>query len=557
MKKQISRKATCLELIENLNVAFTNLRKSSQISRKNLILKKIDNLSCELGKKLSLDIETAKVFAIIFLFQLEGEEASTLKIAEITQVKLRDYPIIIDAIEKLSAAGLIIANTNWMDRKKFHLTTEVMDTLFKNEIPNTIPSVLNTIALSELSNKTLSLLQKNQINLEQAACQLKKYTSLNQELAFSKIINKLKPNEIDTILLFTLFQMTFEGYQEINILGIGNELINNHMERIKFRNGILNNENIIFKNEFVEWQEGAFKVNECVVLTSKGKDAFYGEEAAILAPEIGSFKKDVLLSFSIKEKILVFNSREREELERIEKLLSKDNYNSIIQKLKTKNMSAGVSILFYGSPGTGKTESVLQLAKKTGRDIKQIDLSSIRDKYIGESEKNVRAIFKDYNKLCKACEETPILLLNEADALINNRISVQQSADQMNNSMQNIFLEEMEKFEGILIATTNLEKNMDAAFDRRFLYKIKFENPDVSVRAKIMQERIPLLTNSECNELAQLYELSGGQIENVARKVMAESLYMNHEINVDSIMQFCKQEASYRQATTGKNKMGF
>jgi len=293
------------------------------------------------------------------------------------------------------------------------------------------------------------------------------------------------------------------------------------------------------------------------VLTDIGKEAFFGAEAAVHLPDKGLYKKDVLPFTSIKGKKLVFNSREKEELERIEKILSRENYSKITEKLKTKNMLAGVNILFYGSPGTGKTESVLQLAKSTGRNIKQIDLSSIRDKYIGESEKNVRAIFKDYYKLCKANAETPILLLNEADALINNRISVTQSVDQMNNSMQNIFLEEMEKFEGILIATTNLEGNMDAAFDRRFLYKIKFEIPGVSVRASILQERVPALTAEESNILAQKYKLSGGQIENVARKVMAESLYMDKEINIETIELFCKEEVGYRGNSSGKNKVGF
>lgn len=95
----------------------------------------------------------------------------------------------------------------------------------------------------------------------------------------------------------------------------------------------------------------------------------------------------------------------------------------------------------------------------------QVDMSQMRDKFVGESEKNVKAIFTRYRRLCQESDITPILLLNEADALLSVRLEkMTTSVDQMANTMQNIILQEMENLEGILIATTNLTNNLDGAF---------------------------------------------------------------------------------------------
>jgi SpoVK/Ycf46/Vps4 family AAA+-type ATPase len=112
--------------------------------------------------------------------------------------------------------------------------------------------------------------------------------------------------------------------------------------------------------------------------------------------------------------------------------------------------------------------------------------------YVGESEKNVRKIFDTYRDLTRQTKTEPILLLNEADQFLSSRSSgVGSSADQMHNQMQNIFLEQIEKFEGILIATTNLLENIDTAFSRRFNYKIEFKKPNISQRKKLWKMMLP------------------------------------------------------------------
>ncbi len=112
--------------------------------------------------------------------------------------------------------------------------------------------------------------------------------------------------------------------------------------------------------------------------------------------------------------------------------------------------------------------------------------------YIGESEKNVRNIFDKYNEIKEQTKTEPILLLNEADQFLSSRSSgTGSSADKMHNQMQNIFLEQIERFDGILIATTNLLENLDKAFSRRFNYKIEFVKPNHEQRVELWKKLIP------------------------------------------------------------------
>lgn len=148
-------------------------------------------------------------------------------------------------------------------------------------------------------------------------------------------------------------------------------------------------------------------------------------------------------------------------------------------------------IIFYGPPGTGKTMSALALAKSLKKQVLSLDCSKILSMYVGESEKNVKKIFDQYKEITKKIKNPPILLLDEADQFLSLRVSSTNSTDKMHNQMQNIFLEQIEKFEGILIATTNLLEHIDSAFSRRFNHKIEFKRPNLEERIKLWEKNLP------------------------------------------------------------------
>ena len=219
-------------------------------------------------------------------------------------------------------------------------------------------------------------------------------------------------------------------------------------------------------------------------------------------------------------------------------------------------MRRGFACLFYGAPGTGKTETALQLARKTGRDILQVNVSELRDKYVGESEKRVKALFDSYRKAVASSKVAPILLFNEADAIISKRTeNVARSVDKMENALQNIILQEMENLEGIMIATTNLTANMDKAFERRFLYKVEFNAPTIDAKCAIWRSMIPSLNDEEALLLAAKYDFSGGQIENIARKYTVAQILSENDITLNDIHDLCREELLDKERT--HRRIGF
>ena len=265
---------------------------------------------------------------------------------------------------------------------------------------------------------------------------------------------------------------------------------------------------------------------------------------------------DVMQSNEIAMKQLYFANDVQRQLESLTELLSEEKYLGICNRLKERGLRQGFACLFYGEPGTGKTESVLQIARRTNRDIMQVNISEVKSMWVGESEKNIKAIFDRYRAVAKHSKHIPILLFNEADAVIGKRKEgAERSVDKMENSIQNIILQEMESLEGIMIATTNLVQNMDSAFERRFLYKVKFEKPELAQRTKIWQSMMPRLSANTAEELASSFDFSGGQIENITRKCDIESiLYGEDYITDEKIMQYCHEEKIVKK---GCARIGF
>ena len=261
-------------------------------------------------------------------------------------------------------------------------------------------------------------------------------------------------------------------------------------------------------------------------------------------------------SGSIGKKELFYNDSEKRQVSQLKDLISPKNYDDIRSRMRERGMRSAFTCLLYGGPGTGKTETVYQLARECGRDLFIVDVSQIKSCWVGESEKNIKDVFEKYRACVKAGGPVPLLLFNEADAIFGVRPQGAASeVDKMENAIQNIILQEMEDLDGILIATTNLIENLDKAFERRFLYKIRFNNPSPEAKRKIWKSMLPDLSDSDASLLAERFELSGGQIENVARKKMIQSLLSGLEPSLDELICFCAEESvnTIRQ----NHKIGF
>ena len=258
----------------------------------------------------------------------------------------------------------------------------------------------------------------------------------------------------------------------------------------------------------------------------------------------------------IKPKELFYNKEEGMQMAKLASLLKQENFKGVQERLEDQGMRKGFACIFHGAPGTGKTESVLQIARETGRDIMQFDISTIRDKWVGETEKNIKSVFERYKEACETAEVKPILFFNEADALFNKRMeSAENAVDKMNNAMQNIILQEIENLDGILIATTNLTSALDKAFERRFIFKVEFQKPVAEVKAKIWKSMFKeALSEVDAMKLAKDFDFTGGEIENIARKRAIDYILEGKELDIEQLYQYCLAE---RLNSRSANRIGF
>ena len=304
--------------------------------------------------------------------------------------------------------------------------------------------------------------------------------------------------------------------------------------------------------------ENGFADNTKLALSDDVRSAFFQEVE--IAPEEKISSKDIIPWESIRDQELFYNEEEAEAVGRLERLLEEDNFKAVRQRLESQGMPKGFNCVFHGCPGSGKTATLKALARKTKRDLFWVDLSSIKSKWVGDSEKQVKALFDTYRSLVRTSERAPILAVNEADAIFNKRLTnVEQSVDQMNNAITDIILNEMENLDGILIATTNLVGNMsdssDSAMERRFLFKIEFKAPDEAVREKIWKSKLPHLSDDDAGSLAREYKLSGGNIDNVARKSVVDYVLSGSQNGIETLRKYCGDE-SFNKQNEGR-RIGF
>jgi SpoVK/Ycf46/Vps4 family AAA+-type ATPase len=367
----------------------------------------------------------------------------------------------------------------------------------------------------------------------------------NEQLTFAKKIMQYQRTGalcfVDLVLLMRFCNLYVENTSDHICLSDFEDCFETY-EFKWIKRKLVSKESALLRAGLIEYvYDGGFEEREAYKLTDMAKDELLGELK--LQTQKINWKKDILTHESLVAKQMYYNEKEQKQVVQLTDLLREENFCKVQERLKDKGMRTGFTCLFYGDPGTGKTETVYQIARQTGRNIFLVDISNTKSMWFGESEKKIKEVFEKYKTLVKAEAMTPILLFNEADAVIGKRKDVIIGAvAQTENAIQNIILQEMETLNGIMIATTNLTQNFDTAFERRFLYKIEFEKPNDEAKRHIWKLIIPTLQDSEAAELSRQFNFSGGQIENVARKCTVDSIISGEEPNMDRIIFHCKNE---------------
>lgn len=446
-----------------------------------------------------------------------------------------------------------LARTN----DQFTINEKISEAILKNEPMPTIQESKITDVFDLLQKLYLFGEQRDdeEISTLELFLKCKELISKNLHFPLLKKVNLFKLKTEDSYLYFYLIWKTILGKQSVDIGRCIEAMFDNATKRVNYMQKFLHGENELLKNQLVEIIEAQFFNDTEIKLSEKSKSLLNECEIKLF---LNSKKKDNIISpDEINEKDLIFHETEMKQLFLLKELLKEKKFNETQKRLIDKKLPIGVTALLHGAPGTGKTEIVKQLARQTNRDLMRVEISQSKSMWFGESEKIIKRIFSDYKTFAKECKQTPILFFNEADAIISKRKEIGNSnVGQTENAIQNILLEELENFEGILIATTNLANNLDTAFERRFLFKVQFQKPDISIRSRIWKSKMPTLTQSDCNLLAENFEFSGGQIDNVLRKNEIHEIIHGEKVTVNKLMAFCSEETLLQnRATIGFNNI--
>lgn len=440
---------------------------------------------------------------------------------------------------------------------EFQPVREFCDSLYDNDVfvPQEKHEMDEIEFLNTFAEKYESR-RREDMRARQIQYELMKYEHNYENLDMIKRVIKEIETPVNRFILYDVANDVLEGDDSglnatISDLYDGNERYNVAKDMMEERHEL-------FTKGLIEFTQKGNLSDATISLTEKGKKLVLGEKAALFEDALND--KNLIKADSIKAKKLFYSPENEKQVARLKNALADERLKEIQKRLEADGLPVGIAVLLYGAPGTGKTESVMQIARETGRHIVHVDISESKSAWFGESEKRIKKVFTSYRNVCEICEKKgekiPILLFNEADAIISKRKdSTAGNVAQTENAIQNIILEELENLKGIFIATTNLAENMDAAFERRFLFKIKFENPSEEAKAAIWMSKLSWMDERGAKTLAAEYDFSGGQIDNIVRKIAMDEIIIGKRPNEEEIREMCRSEKLNLQGVG--NRIGF
>ena len=523
---------------------------------------KIKTESLKLAKYLDITEQQAWFFSIIYVQQSMffscdlNDILNELSMKTSKFVKYRsDIVTLID--KKIVRSELVRSNKSKVARANFKymmINETILNAIFHN-ISLDESNKLDQLDIYEFCSAVSDFIEERAQDVISTDNLLGEVSSLEMHNSHIEAIDKLTEMEIslsDRVLLYEMCDDMVRG-GDTGLEKTIRYIYDSQKQKIKVIRAITENTSKLLEKNLIVVNKANFVGDVSISLTTTAIDILLGQDAEMFIKK--QTLKDVISVDSIAFKQLYFEEKMQKQIDFIQASLSQDKFIDMQSRLQELAMPSGVAAVFYGAPGTGKTESVYQIAKATGRDIMYVDISQTKSMWFGESEKRIKAVFSDYSRVCRKSKLKPILLFNEADAVLGKRKDNNASnVAQTENAIQNIILEQMEKMDGIIIATTNLVDNLDAAFERRFLFKIKFEMPTTEATKQIWKNKLSWLDDENATTLALRYRFSGGEIDNIARKATINEVITGNRATINEIMEYCESE---RLLSRNLPKLGF
>ena len=512
------------------------------------LIKSLDKELKIVSKYLKCSKEEAFIFSNFITMNLFGDVIDMIEVFRFFKITPFDIVPYMPALNELIEKKLVIKkrvrrrSDDAMRRYQYTIPSEIIDALM-NQKPLPKRKQENLVDQFEVIGKMYDVIADcidDSLEPEEMQAELEEIHKTNRDFPLIDHLFKMDITETDRVIFLFVIWKSMNGAIYVDIDDPINSIFSSASRKVKYLQGIYSRDNRLIKQEWVEYSQGRFYNDMELSITDKTSELLKTHGIKILKPKA---KNNTIKPETIAGKELFYENEEKAQISKVQSMMQVETYGELMKRLSNKGLPQNMNILLFGAPGTGKTETVLQLAKISGREIMKVDISQSKSMWFGESEKLVKKIFSDYAQLKKDCALEPILFFNEADAILATRKdNTKGNVAQTENAIQNILLEELENFNGIFIATTNLAENLDKAFDRRFLFKIKFQKPNPAARASIWMSKLEKLNESDALQLAERFDLTGGQIDNIIRKVEIENLINDETITLEKLAEFCEQE---------------
>ncbi len=494
------------------------------------------------------------VLLSIFVDRSEDSRIMISEIAKYAGCRTTRILRLSDDIDVLESNHYIRASRS-RNSLSYRVPGEVLDALRKNQpYVHVTEPVPDTQAFFDRFDQLMNEKDDDELTNESLMRQTMELLHEIHDTEFAKRLGNYNLDNEMLLLFIFMAHLYVENSDDHIMFHNIDDIYDNEKIPSYIKSGFRNRSLPLFRYKLIEnVNEDGMARSDAFKLTDMAKEELLCE---LNLNNVGKSDKGLIKADTLAEKSLIYNASERDQITELSSILSESRFNEVQTRLRSAGMRPGFCCIFYGAPGTGKTETVYQIARQTGRDIMRVDVDKIKSCWVGESEKNIKTLFDRYRSICKNSKLAPILLFNEADAVLGVRMEgAARAVDKMENSIQNIILQEMETLEGIMIATTNLTTNLDKAFERRFLYKIRFDKPTLESRAKIWQTMLPALAEPDARTLATRFDLSGGEIENIVRKHTVKAiLSVKDTTDIQEIITTCQHE---RISQNNRPKMGF
>ena len=457
------------------------------------------------------------------------------------ECKLVDSILINEQLENFRKAKILLSTKKAYGKKdeiEYSLSQTTLNSVLKGDADILLDK--KEVSFTAFLNLFHNVIYDNELDDDDVGTELSSLMDEFEQLEEIKYLKgeRLCPEEL-TILLFTVARQSIFGDTKVTLERIFRVAINDNFSRYYYQNDIIEKRSPLISNDLLEFASDEF-MNSLQITEKTFKALNLAEKKSAKQFTTGSDLVKLIMPDKIKfqEGMIYEDSL---NINFLDQLISEEGYIKAMKRLEEEKVETKqIVAILYGRSGLGKSQTIRNLAAKYNRPILQVNLSQVKDAFVGNTEKNVEECFKIYNKAVKHFEyyktidgvkigpySSPIFFLDEIDSLIPQRSSTGEgsSVGNMYSNMVGIFLTELERVNGIVLLASNLPGAIDTSFHRRINFKFEFGSFSKKNQVRTLELYFKDFKHDILEEVASNADLTPGNIVNIRKAYVLESIF--------------------------------